>query len=111
MSHRHVVTPHPVTRRTGAASEWKQRSWTRATISDATEAKPGASHQERLERRTRGFARLGLPWGPFVDRTLDRCRSALRDAELRPGDVVVMRDGAWTDQAITFENDGRASSI
>jgi amidase len=25
-------------------------------------------HQSRLERRTRGFARLGLPWGPFVDR-------------------------------------------
>jgi amidase len=25
-------------------------------------------HGERLERRTRGFARLGLPWGPFVDR-------------------------------------------
>ena len=25
-------------------------------------------HQDRLERRTRGFARLGQPWGPFVDR-------------------------------------------
>ena len=25
-------------------------------------------HQSRLERRTRGFARLGLPWGPFVAR-------------------------------------------
>ena len=25
-------------------------------------------HQERLERRTRGFGRLGLPWGPFVER-------------------------------------------
>ena len=25
-------------------------------------------HQDRLERRTRGFARLGQPWGHFVDR-------------------------------------------
>ena len=27
-------------------------------------------HQERLERRTRGFGRLGIPWGPFVERAL-----------------------------------------
>ena len=25
-------------------------------------------HQDRLERRTRGFARMGLPWAPFVER-------------------------------------------
>ena len=33
----------PTTRRIGAASEWKQRSVTRATISEETEAKPVAS--------------------------------------------------------------------
>jgi amidase len=27
-------------------------------------------HPQRLERRTRGFARLGAPWGPFVDRAV-----------------------------------------
>ena len=34
---------NPVTRSTGAAKEWKQRSCTRAVISEATEANPGAS--------------------------------------------------------------------
>src|SRR5690625_7622810 len=33
----------PVTRSTGAASEWKQRCWMRAVISDETEANPCAS--------------------------------------------------------------------
>ena len=36
----------PVTRRIGAASEWKQRSVTRATISEDTLAKPDASAPE-----------------------------------------------------------------
>src|SRR5688572_10213748 len=30
--------------------------------------------------------------------------------KLRPGDVVVMRDGAWTDQAITFDAKGTAEA-
>jgi poly(beta-D-mannuronate) lyase len=34
---------------------------------------------------------------------------ALKD-ELRPGDVVVMRDGAWTDQAVTFDASGTAEA-
>ena len=33
----------PVTRPTGAASEWKQRCWIRATSSEATDAKPCGS--------------------------------------------------------------------
>ncbi|OLT13309.1 hypothetical protein BJF79_20765 [Actinomadura sp. CNU-125] len=34
---------NPVTRSTGAAREWKQRSWTRAAISAPTPANPWAS--------------------------------------------------------------------
>lgn len=34
---------------------------------------------------------------------------ALKDG-LRPGDVVVMRDGAWTDQAIVFDTIGTAEA-
>ena len=49
----------PVTRRTGAASEWKQRSVTRATISEATLAKPGGLGDDdraagRADRRADG---------------------------------------------------------
>ena len=47
-------------------------------------------------RRTVGRAELEALLKPFIDRTLERCRSALRDAELQPKDVdeVVLVGGS-----------------
>jgi Fe-S protein assembly chaperone HscA len=47
-------------------------------------------------RRTFTRAELEALLAPFIDRTLERCRSALRDAELKPGDLgeVVLVGGS-----------------
>ena len=60
----------PVTRRIGAASEWKQRSVTRATISEETLAKPDASATTTARPVERTAAQTVSSSNGTIERTL-----------------------------------------
>ncbi len=65
---------NPVTRRTGAARWWKQRSVTRATISDETLANPAASATTTARPVDRTAAHTVSSSNGTSDRTSTTCR-------------------------------------
>jgi Fe-S protein assembly chaperone HscA len=75
-----------------------QAERTRIALSSADSAEFTLDLPERGIAYRRTFTRAGLEGllRPFIDRTLDKCRAALRDAELSPKDIdeVVLVGGA-----------------